>query len=167
RRERLAVPGRPADPPLLLVSRPLFRGPEGTEKTPRSGAGRLLWPLLQSLLQRSQHARSLTSRRRRHEQASARFRCRRGSLRCITTHETFEDYVIDQGSLPGRRRGKCFDGLVHGGNRVLFDRPPEQERDMGILFVLVAREKACNNGKPVRGRQALRGGSELTAHSWI
>ena len=53
--------------------------------------------------------------------------------------------------------------LGHGGavaNGFVFDGPPEEQRDVFVVHVLVAADQRGDDGKAVLGGPALTGGSE-------
>ena len=87
-----------------------------------------------------------------------------GTLDQITPRESLQTVLPRDRGLPRFSSSEAFEHLLAVGNRLVFDRPPKQQRNVQIAGVFAPREQLIDNRQAVRGRQAFARASQLASH---
>lgn len=77
--------------------------------------------------------------------------------------QAVDDVVSNEGGLPGSLRGEELLERSKGMDRMLFEGPPDEQRNEGIGRIDVAQEERMQDGPSLSRGQALGRGGQLSA----
>ena len=140
-----------------VAIRPVDDGPR------QAGRDRDGPPPAHRLVQRGQERPPRLLRRGRGEQPSAGLLSRRAGLQGVPAHQPALDRRPDHRRSPGVGRREQGEGVFPAGDRVPLHGPPQEERQVGVVAVPVARQQAIGHVEPGAGLEPSGRAGELGA----